>query len=77
MLKLAVLFVSFIGILGLSVPQNIEEPKLSDVNTHQQSYQNDEGAMIKPAAYKSIIFNLSSNFNFIIKTPKSFQFYLV
>ena len=50
MCKLTILFVSFIGIFGLSIPQTNEISASNDKNLNQINYQIDEETMIKPTA---------------------------
>ncbi len=53
MRKLAILFVSFIGMFGLSIPQNIDIASSNDRNINQVNYPIDEETMIKPNALVS------------------------
>lgn len=51
--KLAILLVSFIGVLGLSLPRNIDGSILndtSDTRINQKNYDIDKETMVKPNA---------------------------
>lgn len=50
MRKLVFLFMSFIGILSLSMPLKAEMVEMYDANSNQDSYQIDEETKIKPNA---------------------------
>ena len=51
MSKLAILFVSFAGMIGLLIPQSIDTASSNDRNINQVNYQNnDEEIMVKPKA---------------------------
>ena len=63
MRKLNILIVSLVGILGLSLSQNIEISNSNDAEINQVNRHIDEGEMIKPTALAPAYATQNANSN--------------